>query len=141
MRGTSFVPLLIRVRYIVSIHVPREGYVHPTPLLPLLEYPFQSTYPVRGTSVVVDGGSDIAIAFQSTYPVRGTSCVIFDIFHIRNVSIHVPREGYVYGIAAVFPQADVSIHVPREGYVPNARRRGRSRGGFQSTYPVRGTSA
>ena len=76
LRGTSVCGVFGVGEFFVSIHVPREGYVHARSHQISLRPAFQSTYPVRGTS-------DEQVPYD------------INIF----VSIHVPREGYVFSLA------------------------------------------
>ena len=80
--------------------------------------------------------------FQSTSPVRGTTWVLRLPLPGRSISIHVPREGDdLDELEKMVLEDDISIHVPREG--DDRRYKGgeiRLRA-FQSTSPVRGTTA
>ena len=80
------------VKNAISIHVPREG-DDPRVTLPEKEYnEFQSTSPVRGTTLLQNLSVRVSI-FQSTSPVRGTTLELFRAEYQNTISIHVPREG------------------------------------------------
>ena len=53
---------------------------------------FQSTSPVRGTTVMPYYPEAMAV-FQSTSPVRGTTAGFEQRLSAVEISIHVPREG------------------------------------------------
>ena len=101
----------------VSIHVPREGYVYGR---------YMDDFFLIHVSIHVPREG-----YVFRRPRRSLCC---------SVSIHVPREGYVPP-EPPFTTADVvSIHVPREGYVFSVSMLKTMSPSFQSTYPVRGTS-
>ena len=54
---------------------------------------FQSTLPVRGATRLPSASCTRASLFQSTLPVRGATLVVDDAVHLREISIHAPREG------------------------------------------------
>ena len=80
--------------------------------------------------------------FQSTCPVRGTTIRPFSRTPTTPISIHVPRTGhdaYPQTITAETP--DISIHVPRTGHDWEVELGKPVGNEFQSTCPVRGTTA
>ena len=80
--------------------------------------------------------------FQSTSPVRGTTAADMADIPDVTISIHVPREGDDIGWYQAYVQlANISIHVPREGDDAFAVRSSAPFESFQSTSPVRGTTA
>ena len=54
---------------------------------------FQSTSPVRGTTVKIFQIRPSPCEFQSTSPVRGTTLIVCLLVPEPHISIHVPREG------------------------------------------------
>ena len=132
------------------------------PLICCINWGFQSTSPVRGTTPPSDRsppGSGISIhvpregddpcgpvapgtapRFQSTSPVRGTTAGRNRFYSVSCISIHVPREGDDYRHGAALLQSGISIHVPREGDDSDIWLVGDYSDKFQSTSPVRGTT-
>ena len=98
----------------ISIHVPREGDdIAGIRLMP----PFSISIhvPREGDDSWRTSPGHSPTTFQSTSPVRGTTLKIYDTPKELTISIHVPREGDDFtpcdGEGAVL----ISIHVPREG--------------------------
>ena len=103
----------------VSIHVARAGHDLGQPLHDLICLgEFQSTWPVRATTLVDWASRTAGKQFQSTWPVRATTawrqCVTDD----TRVSIHVARAGHDVYTVGTLPSASA----------------------FQSTWPVRATT-
>ena len=150
-----------QVRAEISIHVPRTGHdmLASNGLWALIG--FQSTCPVRGTTITTNSlcpskrdfnprapygarqyntlVSYMNSLFQSTCPVRGTTRKAYRRRACRVISIHVPRTGHDVTRRDTDTPSLISIHVPRTGH---------DKGGgvmdnllqFQSTCPVRGTT-
>ena len=79
----------------ISIHVPRAGYDRPVCSQRVASAKFLSTYPVRGTTLVLLTLLQITPVFLSTYPVRGTTYAYTEeLARNEAISIHVPRAGY-----------------------------------------------
>ena len=117
MRGTTGYVLASDFSNIISIHVPREGDDFRSDERSTAFGRFQSTSPVRGTTLPLALPFSASI-FQSTSPVRGTTRLLTCLLLFTVISIHVPREGDdPFGITG---RINVS--------------------GFQSTSPVRGTT-
>ena len=164
VRGTTRPAVFFHAKQHISIHVPRAGDDVPNGRVLHLHLEFQSTSPVRGTTVaprrhertqaisihVPRAGDDTrripgwcsVRQFQSTSPVRGTTA------HARPparppppISIHVPRAGDDHVALRNLLGVDISIHVPRAGDDGEYMIWTDGRIKFQSTSPVRGTTA
>ena len=127
--------------------------------------PFQSTSPVRGTTMMAlqllrmcwyfnprppcggrqyfpDMSVDKETIFQSTSPVRGTTRYLFGKFPLSSISIHVPRAGDDPNrYRRRFSSVSISIHVPRAGDDAVIIIFVIKALIFQSTSPVRGTTS
>ena len=81
------------------------------------------------------------MGFQSTSPVRGTTRYLRSCNKIVRISIHVPRAGDDAILSQRQIQRSISIHVPRAGDDHNLVFHPHLCVEFQSTSPVRGTTA
>ena len=93
MRGTTVCAQGLDLEGVISIHVPREGDDQAAQSGQGEIVKFQSTSPVRGTTLSVCRHDMWMYVFQSTSPVRGTTVGNRDIYPKAQISIHVPREG------------------------------------------------
>ena len=76
----------------ISIHAPRAGCDLNTLSAHTQMRVFQSTHPVRGATVIIDGVCH-AVPFQSTHPVRGATPRPCKNNQRSAISIHAPRAG------------------------------------------------
>ena len=125
----------------ISIHVPREGddLVPPHPVAGQQQISIH--VPREGDDLGEIGDKLLAVVFQSTSPVRGTTVILKQRIPVVNISIHVPREGDDGNKVVGWPRlkefqstspvrgttftpllasysVTISIHVPREGDDP-----------------------
>ena len=102
---------------------------------------FQSTCPLRGTTRHCRRGKAGGV-FQSTCPLRGTTCTApTTSLPVMRISIHMPLAGHDVGLILSNQPLQISIHVPLAGHDKHVGYGGARGGGFQSTCPLRGTTA
>ena len=105
-----------------------------------LRIKFQSTYPVRGATTFAEIDAAVHAGFQSTYPVRGATEWLRCRRRCAPISIHVPRAGCDdCRVNTAFSISDFNPRTPC-GVRRNVRDVIRDEIGFQSTYPVRGAT-
>ncbi len=141
VRGTTAIRFDGGRWILISIHVPRAGNDRPNLGRLTSSAKFQSTFPVRGTTEDAGHLAAIVADFNPRSPCgeRLTGITIPSSFIL--ISIHVPRAGNDNVEADAAAYDAISIHVPRAG---NDNIEGVELGRtdtFQSTFPVRGTTA
>ena len=99
----------------ISIHVPREGDDLMRGATPYLLILFQSTSPVRGTTMRLLRVVAPAMRFQSTSPVRGTTSIPARSRSSGLFQSTSPVRGTTRGKKWADRMLLISIHVPREG--------------------------
>ena len=102
---------------------------------------FQSTRPIRGTTSRTTTRPAISPAFQSTRPIRGTTLVVWPGRLVRaHFNPRAPYGARRGRCAQRRKQLAISIHAPHTGHDwPSICTRRRSMA-FQSTRPIRGTT-
>ena len=78
--------------------------------------------------------------FNPRAPRGARHCVFLAAHQLRDISIHVPREGHDEKNYCVLGEVVISIHVPREGHDDGYDYEDAAAGQFQSTCPARGTT-
>ena len=104
----------------ISIHVPRAGDDHGEGGARIAARLFQSTSPVRGTTMGIHAAQRRRSDFNPRPPCGGRRCPPACTGAPRSISIHVPRAGDdSYCIYAISIAPSISIHVPRAGDDPH----------------------
>ena len=126
----------------ISTHVPRTGHDgRSSSSLYALDV-FQSTRPLRGATIVDGLRDDDKDKFQSTCPVRGTTQRVQDLrTRVTHFNPRAPYGARLHRLIAVQDIEYISIHVPRTGHDAVWGKHGLPPFEFQSTCPVRGTTA
>ena len=146
----------------ISIHVPLAGHDPCDALRIDAAGNFNPRAPC-GARPKQHGKTEANGSFQSTCPLRGTTALVSDVHDVRAISIHVPLAGHDLLSCAINRARQISIHVPLAGHdsvsfsrppvmaisihVPlaghDATFPSASSGwiSFQSTCPLRGTTA
>ncbi len=76
-------------------------------------------FPVSGGTALVRMELAVFLIFQSTHPVRGGTISMEGSSHRNKISIHPPREGWNLRFVRRCGHAHaISIHPPREGWDP-----------------------
>ena len=73
-------------------------------------------FPVSGGTALVRMELAVFLIFQSTHPVRGGTISMEGSSHRNKISIHPPREGWDVGFQRRGKRDNISIHPPREGW-------------------------
>ena len=124
----------------ISIHVPRAGDDDVERSVNRPEYRFQSTSPVRGTTLR-RGERALQEPISIHVPRAGDdSHAISDVNNLQNFNPRPPCGGRLAQTVSNADGTQISIHVPRAGDDVRSFAISSFKPGFQSTSPVRGTT-
>ena len=118
VRGTTgLVDCFCHTILFISIHVPRAGDDRGVIQFGISVQDFNPRPPCGGRHAARNLAALISILFQSTSPVRGTTIDKHRrLIMLKSISIHVPRAGDdVFDVGWSRTIAPISIHVPRAG--------------------------
>ena len=101
---------------------------------------FQPTRPLRGATVVLGGGVNLALGFQPTRPLRGATRNVVLSNAGECISTHAPLAGRDRFITGSKKRRNISTHAPLAGRDEHDRRIYMPEVVFQPTRPLRGAT-